>query len=120
MKFHDDAETDSLYIDLADRCGVDSVEVAREVVLDLDESGRSVGIDIQHASKVVDPHARGQEAGAETGRTLTAVVESALISSSAIVTVSPRILRSLSIKESGNGSQFGLHKSKEEGRSCIT
>lgn len=48
------AETDSLYIDLADKVGSDSREVAPGVALDFDESGRLVGIDIDHASEVVD------------------------------------------------------------------
>lgn len=54
MKFHYYAETDSLYIDLADRIGADVVEVAPGVVLDFDRDGRIVGIDIDHASEVVD------------------------------------------------------------------
>lgn len=47
-------ETDSLYIDLAERPSADSREVAPGVVLDFDEVGGLVGIDIDHASKVVD------------------------------------------------------------------
>lgn len=54
MKFHYYPETDSLYIDLADRPGADTKEVAPGVVLDFDSSGRLVGIDIDHASQVVD------------------------------------------------------------------
>jgi uncharacterized protein YuzE len=54
MKLHYHADTDSLYIDLADRASVDSVEVAEGVVIDLDEAGKIVGLDIQHASRVVD------------------------------------------------------------------
>ena len=54
MKLHYDAETDSLYIDLCDKVGVDSEEVALGFVLDLDEDGRPVGIDIEYASKVLD------------------------------------------------------------------
>jgi uncharacterized protein YuzE len=46
-------ETDSLYIDLAERPSVDSREVAEGVVLDFDEQGNLVGIDIDRASKVV-------------------------------------------------------------------
>jgi uncharacterized protein YuzE len=48
------AETDSLYIDLADKVGSDSREVAPGVALDFDESGRLVGIGIDHASEIVD------------------------------------------------------------------
>jgi uncharacterized protein YuzE len=54
MKIHYYAETDSLYIDLAERPGADSREVAAGVVADFDEDGRLVGIDIDHASRLVD------------------------------------------------------------------
>jgi len=47
-------ETDSLYIDLAERPGVDAREVEPGVVLDFDGEGHLVGIDIQHASAVAD------------------------------------------------------------------
>ena len=54
MKFHYYADTDSLYIDLADRTSIDSLEVSPGVVIDLDSEDRIVGIDIEAASKVVD------------------------------------------------------------------
>jgi len=54
MRFHYYQDTDSLYIDLAEKPGADSREVAPGVVLDLDEDGGVVGIDIDHASSVVD------------------------------------------------------------------
>ena len=54
MKFHYYPDTDSLYIDLADRPGADSREVAPGVVLDFDADGRLVGVDIDDASLVVD------------------------------------------------------------------
>jgi len=47
-------DTDSLYIDLIDRASAQSLEVADGVVIDLDEKGSIVGIDIDHASKVLD------------------------------------------------------------------
>ena len=47
-------ETDSLYIDLSAKTGVDSNEVAPGVVLDFDADGQLVGIDIDDASKIVD------------------------------------------------------------------
>jgi uncharacterized protein YuzE len=47
-------KTDSLYIDLADRPGTDTREIAEGVVLDIDESGNVVGIDIDQASKHLD------------------------------------------------------------------
>ena len=54
MKFHYYPETDSLYIDLAEKASVESQEVAPGVVLDFDEKGHLVGIDIDHASRVVN------------------------------------------------------------------
>jgi len=54
MKFHYYQETDSLYIDLAERDSADSREVAPGVVLDFDAAGHIVGIDIDHASTVVN------------------------------------------------------------------
>ena len=47
-------DTDSLYIDLAERAGVDAREVGDGVVIDLDADGRPVGIDIDQASKHLD------------------------------------------------------------------
>lgn len=44
-------ETDSLYIDLADRPGADTREIEEGIVLDVDEHGRAVGLDIDQASK---------------------------------------------------------------------
>ena len=54
MKFHYYDETDSLYIDLLDKESVDSKEVSEGVVLDFDENGVLVGIDIDQASRHVD------------------------------------------------------------------
>jgi uncharacterized protein YuzE len=59
MKLYYYTETDSLYIDLADRPGTSSREVAPGVVLDLDEHGALVGIDIDHASRGLDLPALG-------------------------------------------------------------
>jgi uncharacterized protein YuzE len=47
-------ETDSIYIDLSERPSVESREVAPGVVLDFDAAGALVGIDSDHASKVLD------------------------------------------------------------------
>lgn len=47
-------ETDSLYIDLAERAGVDTCEVGDGIVIDLDADGHPVGIDIDQASKHLD------------------------------------------------------------------
>ncbi len=54
MKLHYDQETDSLYIDLNSRPSADSREIQDGVVLDLDAKGKLVGIDIQHASEILD------------------------------------------------------------------
>ncbi len=54
MKLNYDRETDSLYIDLNARPSVDSREVQDGVVIDLDDKGQIVGIDIQHASQILD------------------------------------------------------------------
>ena len=43
-------DTDSLYIDLSSKPSVDSREVSDGVVLDYDEDGNLVGIDIDEAS----------------------------------------------------------------------
>lgn len=54
MKFKYYPETDSLYIDLAPRPSADSREVTPGVVLDFDEQGNLVGIDIDNARKILD------------------------------------------------------------------
>ncbi|MFL5804554.1 MAG: DUF2283 domain-containing protein [Roseiflexaceae bacterium] len=54
MKFHYYPDTDSLYIDLSERTSHDSREVAPGVVLDFDDDGHLVGIDIDRASEIVD------------------------------------------------------------------
>jgi uncharacterized protein YuzE len=43
-------ETDSLYIDLSSKPSADSREVSEGIVLDYDEDGNLVGIDIDEAS----------------------------------------------------------------------
>jgi uncharacterized protein YuzE len=47
-------DTDSLYIDLAARPSAESREVSPGVVIDYDEAGNIVGIDIDNASKKLD------------------------------------------------------------------
>ena len=54
MKLHYDRETDSLYIDLNARPSADSREIQDGLVIDLDANGQIVGIDIQHASEILD------------------------------------------------------------------
>jgi uncharacterized protein YuzE len=54
MKLHYYPETDSLYIDLSSKAGVDVIEVADGLVIDVDAQGAVVGIDIERASKLLD------------------------------------------------------------------
>jgi len=51
MKIEYFPESDSLYIDLADRPGVDTREIEEGILLDIDAQGRAVGLDIDQASK---------------------------------------------------------------------
>ena len=53
MKLNYYAETDSLYIDLSEKTSVESREISDGVVLDYDDKGNLVGIDIDNASKKV-------------------------------------------------------------------
>ncbi|MCP4264353.1 MAG: DUF2283 domain-containing protein [Candidatus Brocadiaceae bacterium] len=52
LSYHED--TDSLYIHLVERPGVDADEVAPGIVVDFDTNGKPVGIDIEHAKNVID------------------------------------------------------------------
>jgi uncharacterized protein YuzE len=54
MKLSYYPETDSLYIDLSLRPSSESREVSEGVVLDYDEGGNLVGIDIDNASQKLD------------------------------------------------------------------
>ena len=54
MKLHYFADTDSLYIDLAERPGVRITEIAEGVLLDYDAEGHLVGIDIDNGSRKVE------------------------------------------------------------------
>ena len=54
MKLHYYAETDSLYIELRDGAGAEVREIAEGVNADLDGEGRIIGLDIDHASKLLD------------------------------------------------------------------
>jgi len=47
-------DTDSLYIDLNAKPGADVLEIIDGLVVDIDEEGQPVGIDIQHASRHLD------------------------------------------------------------------
>ena len=52
LSYHPD--TDSLYIHLVERPGVEAREVAPGVIVDFDSEGKSVGIDIEHAQNIID------------------------------------------------------------------
>jgi uncharacterized protein YuzE len=54
MKLSYYPETDSLYIDLSARPSSESREVSDGVVLDYDDDGNLVGIDIDNASQKLD------------------------------------------------------------------
>jgi uncharacterized protein YuzE len=47
-------DTDTLYIQLRDVAGADAQEVAEDIVLDFNESGEVIGIEIEHASQRMD------------------------------------------------------------------
>jgi len=57
MKLKYYPETDSLYIDLSEKPSADSQEIAEGVVVDFDEEGNIVGIDIDNASKKINLNA---------------------------------------------------------------
>ena len=54
MKLDYHPDTDSLYIDLSERPSTESIEISEGVVLDYDDAGQLVGIDIDNASRKVD------------------------------------------------------------------
>jgi len=54
MKFNYYKETDSLYINLLEEKSVESFELSPGLVIDYDNKGRVVGIDIDQASKTVN------------------------------------------------------------------
>ncbi|MDZ7781914.1 MAG: DUF2283 domain-containing protein [Halioglobus sp.] len=53
MKLNYYPETDSLYIDLSEGTSSESKEVSEGVVLDYDENGKLVGIDIDNAKNKI-------------------------------------------------------------------
>jgi len=54
MKLNYYEDTDSLYIDLSSTASTNSKEIADGLVVDFDDAGHIVGIDIQHASQRID------------------------------------------------------------------
>ncbi len=53
MKLNYYPDTDSLYIDLSEQTSANSKEISEGVVLDYDENGNLVGIDIDNASRKI-------------------------------------------------------------------
>lgn len=54
MKLNYYPETNSLYIDITSNISADSIEIFEGVVVDYDEKGKVVGIDIDNASHKLD------------------------------------------------------------------
>ena len=54
MKLHYYPETDSLYIELKSTPGTEVREIVDGLVVDLDENGDVVGLDIDNASRKLD------------------------------------------------------------------
>ena len=54
MKVNYYEDTDSMYIDLSEKPSADSQEIAKGIVLDFDQDGKLVGIDIDTASSNVN------------------------------------------------------------------
>jgi uncharacterized protein YuzE len=54
VKLHYYVETDSLYIELRAGAGVEVREIADGLNADIDADGRVVGLDIDHASQLLD------------------------------------------------------------------
>lgn len=54
MKLHYYAETGSLYVEFQRRASADTREISPDVRLDIDDQDRPVGLDIDHASTVLD------------------------------------------------------------------
>ncbi len=52
LSYHKD--TDSLYIHLVERSGMEAREVASGIVVDFDANGKPVGIDIERAQGLLD------------------------------------------------------------------
>ena len=52
MKYYKD--TDSLYIDLSEKTSAESLEVAPGIVIDFHKEDNIVGIDIDHASRILN------------------------------------------------------------------
>ncbi|MBO9346323.1 MAG: DUF2283 domain-containing protein [Chloroflexi bacterium] len=53
IEYHSD--TDMLYIRLAEGTSVESEEIEPGIVLDFDQEGRPIGIEVEDASQRIDP-----------------------------------------------------------------
>ena len=54
MKIQYFPDTDTLYIDLADRPSTESEVISESLIVDLDGDGKPVGITIEHYSQTAD------------------------------------------------------------------
>lgn len=54
MKLSYDVTTDTLYVELRASPGADAEEITTDFVVDFDDTGAVVGLEIQHASGHVD------------------------------------------------------------------
>lgn len=54
MKMRYYSDTDSLYIELSPKTSVESKEIANGVVVDFDQNGNIIGIDIEDANQKLD------------------------------------------------------------------
>lgn len=54
MRINYHSDTDSVYIHLTEKPGVEAHEVAPGIVIDFDEKEKPVGIDIENAKNVID------------------------------------------------------------------
>ncbi|MCL5991267.1 MAG: DUF2283 domain-containing protein [Bacteroidetes bacterium] len=51
MNFNYDDKTDTLYINFIDEPGVDSFEIAQDYIVDVDSTGRVLGIEVLNVKK---------------------------------------------------------------------
>ena len=54
MKIQYFSDTDTLYIDLANRPSTESTVISESMIVDLDEAGKPVGITIEHYSQTAE------------------------------------------------------------------
>lgn len=54
MKFNYDKDTDALYISFTDAAGVDSYELSPDYIVDVDEQGNLLGIEVLNVKDKVD------------------------------------------------------------------